>query len=58
MDKPFTYATYTLKVGNLIKIYKNENEISIRICVFQLLKNCQNSNAWRKATNSKHGART
>lgn len=37
---------YTLEVGNLNKIYKNENEISIKICVFQLLKNCQNSNAW------------
>lgn len=48
MDKPFKYAIYiyTLEVGNLNKIYKNENEISIKICVFQLLKNCQNSNAW------------
>lgn len=36
---------YTLEVGNLNKIYKNENEISIKIRVFQLL-NCQNSNAW------------
>lgn len=48
MDKPFKYAIYiyTLEVGNLNKIYKNENEISIKICVLQLLKNCQNSNAW------------
>lgn len=53
MDKPFKYAIYiyTLEVGNLNKIYKNENEISIKICVLQLLKNWQNSNAWCFALN-------
>lgn len=66
MDKPFKYAIYiyTLEVGNLNKIYKNENEISIKICfsTFEELPKLERmvfcTDQCRKANNSKHGART